>query len=543
MNSDQWERAKEIFDAAADLPIDERHGFVADACHGDSALQLEVEGLLKASERADNFLDIPAVHVKELARPTRQANNFDEDFLPDGELISGRFKIRRLLGSGGMGRVYEAVDTDLGVRVALKTIRSDISSDDRSRRRFKQEVQLTRRITHPNVCRVFDFGRHTPKQEPGGQKRDEFLFFTMELLEGETLADLLRRKGKLELDEALPIIEEIANGLAAAHSLGIVHRDIKPSNILLVPSGEGRRVVVTDFGLARPGSPPKEGSASRWPGSLTEDGGLVGTLAYMAPEQLEGAKVKPTTDVYAFGLLIYEMVTGVKPFDEDLPLGGIAQRISTPPPSPREYVPELNSNWESAILGCLQVEPANRFQHPGEIVAAIQAHASVLLKRPFAKPSQRQLSIRKTRPTHRIWMVIVYAMLVVAVSASVLAYRRWYTTAKVEEGTYLLLTDIKNSTDQARFDGVTELFRSQLVQSPYFRLVSRSDVYDVLHRMNRTDLLKTTSDTHGNGWDPEVGREVAMRLGASRIVFGTISSSGETYALSIKSSDRTTSRG
>ena len=366
MNVNQWERAKEIFDAALKLPIDERSQFVTDACHGDEPLLLEVSGLLDADDQATSFLKTPAIRLYNVFDIHSLADRPHVDLLPEGELISGRFEIKRLLGQGGMGQVYEARDTELGVRVALKTIRPDISSDERASFRFKREVQLTRRVTHPNVCRIFDLGRHTPHPESGHKVRQEFSFLTMELLEGETLADLLRRKGRLDVAEALPIIEQVAEGLAAAHKLGIVHRDIKPSNVVLVPSEDHIRVVVTDFGLARAVASPGNDTVSQLSNRV------VGTLAYMAPEQLAGAEVTPATDTYAFGLVIYEMVTGVRPFDEDLPLGGVAQRLKSAPASPRAHLPELDVRWDAAILRCLQVDPAARFQSPLEVVDAIK---------------------------------------------------------------------------------------------------------------------------------------------------------------------------
>ena len=148
-----------------------------------------------------------------------------------------------------MGQVYEAFDLELKGRIALKAIREDIASDDQVLARFKREVLLTRRITHPNVCRTFDIERHS-SSEKDSLNRD-IIFLTMELLEGETLADFLRRRGRLAAEEALPIVLQMVEALGAAHSAGIVHRDFKPSNVLLVPSGGGFRVVVTDFGLAR----------------------------------------------------------------------------------------------------------------------------------------------------------------------------------------------------------------------------------------------------------------------------------------------------
>jgi serine/threonine protein kinase len=188
----------------------------------------------------------------------------------------------------------------------------------------------------------------------------------MELLQGKTLAEHLRSKGHMNTALALPLIVQIADALSAAHHAGIIHRDFKPSNVILLDSAEGQKAVVTDFGLARSWSP--EGDAS-----LTEAGKMVGTVAYMAPEQLTHGKVTPATDVYPLGLVIYEMVTGRKPFGGEEPMDMVARRLSgLPPPSPSYFSPELDSHWEAAIMRCLHPEPRRRPQTPQEVVSPLK---------------------------------------------------------------------------------------------------------------------------------------------------------------------------
>jgi tRNA A-37 threonylcarbamoyl transferase component Bud32 len=272
-----------------------------------------------------------------------------------GAQLAGRYRIVRFLARGGMGEVYEAEDLVLGERVALKTIRAGAGSE-RMVERFRREVQLARRVTHPNVCRIFDVGVH-----------DGVSFLSMEFLPGRTLSERLDERGRLEPAEAAAIVAQIAAGLAAAHAEGIVHRDLKCQNIMLVPTPRGERVVVTDFGLARLAVTEEDEHA---PDSST-GAGLVGSPAYMAPEQVRGGPITPATDVYALGVVMYEMVTGKLPFVADTPLATAALRLSQPPPSPDSVVADLPERWVTTILRCLERAPERRFPDATAVATAI----------------------------------------------------------------------------------------------------------------------------------------------------------------------------
>ena len=486
MNAQQWERAKEIFDAALTQPQAERSGFVMHACSDDPDLIAEVLELLEADAQAGSFLDTPIVDLKSDSHRGITPVQLPFNILHAGEMISGRFEIGRFLGQGGMGQVYEAKDIELGICVALKTIRPEISSDEHVLARFKKEVHLTRRVTHPNVCRVFDIGRHTPTAGLSSSSSQAFAFLTMELLEGETLSDLLRRKRKLETSETLPIAEQVADGLTAAHRLGIVHRDIKPSNILLVASGTGTRVVVTDFGLARSVTAETSGLLSQSSKSLTGQGRAVGTLAYMAPEQLTGAEITPATDIYAFGLVLYEMVTGTRVFDPNLPFGGIAQRLDGPPALPRLKAPELDDRWESTIVRCLQVDPAARFQSAQEVVEAITVPTSGKPIFPLRKGAR--LGAVNRKPVARTYKIKIGTSLIAALLALALmgvAFRLYKARVKIPEGSSMLLTDIDNETQDPELNAVSDVLRTQLSQSERFDLVDRGKIHDTLGRMGK----------------------------------------------------------
>ncbi len=280
-----------------------------------------------------------------------------------GEEVGERFRIVRLLGQGGMGQVFEAEDLELGTAVALKVIRPDLVRQKGSAERFKREIHLARQVTHPNVCRIFDLFQHRDRLA-WGQESPSILFLTMELVRGETMAERLRREGPFELEEAFPLIREMAAALDAAHQAGVIHRDFKSSNVLLVESDAGIRVVVTDFGVAQEmlGGP-------RGRSDTTASGG--GTPAYAAPEMVAGAAATPAADVYSFGVVIYEMLTGVLPFRGTTPQETARLRLTEDPPALTMHRPELDRRWEAAVLRCLRRRPDERFRHAGELAAQL----------------------------------------------------------------------------------------------------------------------------------------------------------------------------
>ena len=248
--------------------------------------------------------------------------------------------------------------------MALKTLLPAIASDGRMIARFKREIQLSRKVSHPNVCRVFDLARHPAD----GSDPNTTVFLTMEFLPGETLSARLHREGRLSAEEALPILSQTAEALDAAHRAGVIHRDFKPSNVMLVPTAGGTRAVVTDFGLARSCAPSGETTA-------TLTGTMMGTLDYMAPELLAGGSATVASDVYAFGTVAYKMVTGVLPFAADAPLAGAILRSNGPAPSPKTLAPDLDEKWEQAILRALDPDPDRRFARPGHFIKALQGEA------------------------------------------------------------------------------------------------------------------------------------------------------------------------
>jgi tetratricopeptide (TPR) repeat protein/TolB-like protein len=306
-----------------------------------------------------------------------------------------------------MGAVYEAEDLELGGHVALKTVRPETATNPRTIERFKQEIYLARKVTHANVCRIFDLFHHRLGSTDG-----EIMFVTMELLRGETLAERLRRVGRMSTRDFVPLVTQMAQGLHAAHQVGIVHRDFKPSNVVLVPVKEQSddvRAVVSDFGLAHTSS--SDGSQML---ALTGTGDVVGTPAYIAPEILDHRGATAATDIYALGVVMYEMVTGRLPFEGDTPLIAVLERLRRPAESPRALVPELDPRWEAIILRCLEREPADRFASAADVVSA------------FGEPTTAHVPSLRRRRTNRVVMTVAA---VAVLTAGIGALATWASRA------------------------------------------------------------------------------------------------------------------
>ncbi len=305
-------------------------------------------------------------------------------FLPNAS-VAGRFKILRWIGDGGMGEVFEAEDTELEERVALKTLHPAVTAEPGALKRFRREVHLARQVTHPNVCRTFDIFHHPLESTPGAAP---VAFVSMELLQGETLGRRIRRNMRLSPRQALPIVRQLAAALAAAHDAGVIHRDFKSGNVMLVPSSRGERAVVTDFGLAR-GESQDRAEAAVAGGLPGRGSGMAGTPAYMAPEQLNRGEITPAVDVYAFGVVIFEMVTGRLPFEGVASIAEMMRRSREEPPSPRGHVPDLDPRWEAVILRCLRHDPAARFRSALDVVAALEESVALV---PTRQPRRRRFA-------------------------------------------------------------------------------------------------------------------------------------------------------
>ena len=402
------DRVKTLFEVALDMNVDQRAVFLSQNCP-DGAVRAAVEELLASHEKGS------AVLVEPAAPALSEIVDVHVPLLGAGTLLAHRFKIIRFIALGGMGELYEAEDLELHESLAIKTLRPEILRQARAIERFKREVHLARKVTHPNVCRVFDLFRDRP------EGKEEIVFVTMEFLKGETLADRLRRCGRMRTEESLPLIRQMASALGAAHEAGIVHRDFKPGNVMLVDDSSGSRAVVTDFGLAfrEPNSPSYSVKDASWePASM--GGALYGTLAYMAPEQIEGHAPTSASDLYALGLVIYEMVIGVRPFGGDTPMAAAVKRLIEPPPPPTVLDPALDPVWEQTILRCLARDPSRRFASAQEVIDALGGAAQPQA-RPGTQDRRRTGFLQSLRAGHRsIWITGLAA---IAIAVIVVGHR------------------------------------------------------------------------------------------------------------------------
>jgi eukaryotic-like serine/threonine-protein kinase len=244
--------------------------------------------------------------------------------------------------------------------VAVKLLKSESHLGAETIERFRREADLAGRISHPGICAMYGFEQH-PRD--GGELAT---FIVMELLDGQTLYRRRVQGGRLTADEALPIVVQLSHALAAAHQVGVIHRDFKSGNVMIVKTATAERVVVTDFGLARPA---RAGMLA----SLTETGDLLGTPLYMSPEQVRGATLTPATDIYALGVVMFEIVTGGFPFGDDPGLPGAFYKLLGAAPQARTIVKDLPRRWSRTIARCLERLPEDRFQSAIDVAAALQA--------------------------------------------------------------------------------------------------------------------------------------------------------------------------
>jgi serine/threonine-protein kinase len=295
--------------------------------------------------------------------------------------VVGGYRIKEVLGAGAMGTVYLAEDVESGAPVALKILGEGLSRDARFRERFERECALAASLHNPNVVGTIASG-----------KTDGHLFLAMEYVEGADLREILRREAPLEPGRALGLAAQVADALDAAHELGLVHRDVKPGNILVTSGDGGERAVVCDFGLAR-----HVASVS----SLTTDRGFVGTIDYVPPEQIEGGQIGPRADLYSLGCVLFECLTGAKPFERESELSVVFAHLNDPPPQATAFRSELPAAWDAFFATALAKEPAERFGSGRELVDAA-----------------RTASVGKRRRSRPRRPVIAAAVALVAVAAA-----------------------------------------------------------------------------------------------------------------------------
>lgn len=347
MTPERWRILQELFQRAIQHP-EQRSDWIAELRARDAELAKELAALIEAYDRS-------TVAMEQSAGPL--ATGPPRLFF-DGQLILGRFEIVRFLGRGGMGEVYEANDREMG-RIALKTVRRDISADEGVLSRLRQEVQIARQIASPYVCRVYEFF-----PIPAHEAYQEIACFTMEFLDGCTLSHHIKDVGTMPWPQIKQLAENVCEGLHAIHQAGFIHRDLKTSNVMVVERNGRTEAVVMDFGLVRKAL---AFTAAASDASVTA---IAGTPQYMAPEQFQGGQVSPATDLYAMGIILYEMIAGRNPFDAATPLAAAAQRARhvEPVSALRSDIPR---HMSGVIARCLEYDPGCRYQSARDLAHAI----------------------------------------------------------------------------------------------------------------------------------------------------------------------------
>ena len=520
MIAGKWEQIKDLFEIALDLSPEEQREFLRSLSLKDPTAANEVIKLLHSYEQAGEFLLQPCTVASEFL----EGLEIEQYRFAPGDVLCGRFRVVDLIGQGGMGEVYKAWDEDLEDHIALKILRAEISTQELFTSRFRREIQLARKVTHPNVCRIFDSFKH-PFVEGA-----YIPVLSMELLQGRTLAEHLKEKKRFEVAEALPIARQIINGLSAIHTAGIIHRDLKPANLFMAKpttpqpmASEGRspkdhkdggqseifQIKITDFGIA--GQIPETLPSA----AHSEISRFLGTPDYMAPEQLEQGQTSIRSDIYSLGLVLYQITTGTKPFDR----APTWKRLTADPPSPRKIIPSLPENWNKTILCCLERNPEYRFQCAQAVLDGLEGTNS-----PGAIP-RKPLRVRLARGAQsNAGRIAVFFLLLMALCAGV--YRYFNQRAGISQGAMVFLANLRDDTKEEYFQGLPLALKRQLEQSARFEAVTTEDsrIQSVLTRMGRT-----TKETNGL----RVGRDVALQSEASFVLFSRLSKGKQGYVLSI----------
>jgi len=403
-----------------------------------------------------------------------------------------RYHVESLLGSGGMGKVYKARDRELERTVAIKVLRPDLMTDSMALQRFKHELLLASSISHPNILRIHDLGEYK------GIK-----FISMAYVDGGDLTQVLRKEGRLPLDRVLNIMRQLAAALAAAHGVNVVHRDLKPQNILM---GSADHIYVTDFGIAKTLESDRT--------SVTRTGAVLGTPLYMSPEQVEGKALDHRSDLYTYGLILYEMLTGVLPFTGDTTFQLMYQRVHQLPKRPELVIPDLPPYLSRICLKCLEKDPANRYQSANEILVDLEFK--------HAPTHTRTVQITLPAIPQKLWLISGAAVLVLLAGLLAIPQVRDFIfrhksaeaisgIPSLQRGKFVAVLPMRILGDQNSLgyvaDGLVEELSAKLFQ-----------LHD-MHTASASEVQKARPSTSLN--------DVARQLGVNLVVSGTIQGSGD----------------
>jgi len=436
--------------------------------------------------------------------------------LTTGSTFAGRYQIIEELGKGGMGKVYKVHDMKIKEKIALKLIKPEIAKDKKTIERFSNELRLTRKIRHKNVCQMFDLG-----EDQGTQ------FITMEYVPGEDLRSLIRRIGQLPIGKSISIFKQICEGLAEAHRLGVVHRDLKSNNIMIDKEGNVR---IMDFGIAR----------SLEAKGITGAGMMIGTPEYMSPEQVEGKEVDQRSDIYSLGVILYEMVTGRVPFEGDTPFTIGMKHKGEIPQNPKKLNSQISDELDRVIMRCLEKEKEKRYPSAGEVRSELENIEKGIPTSERVIPEKKPLTSREITVQFSLKKAFVPALIVIAIV--VIGIVIWQLLPKKEAASIipsdkpsLAVMYFENNTGDRNLDhwrkALAELLIADLSQSKHLVVLSRDRLFHILSEMN---LAEATSYSFSDL------KEVAKKGGVEHVLQGAYAKAGENFRLDIMLQDAST---
>jgi TolB-like protein/tetratricopeptide (TPR) repeat protein len=512
MTPERWHKVKKIFQAALDRAPEERSAFVSGACAGDELLRQEVESLLAAHAKDGSFIDSPAYRTMETL--TRYGD------LEPGQKV-GHYEILATLGKGGMGEVYLAKDLKLTRQVALKVLPSLKLGAAHAGKRLLREARAAAALDHPNICGIYEIS-----------EADGMSYIAMQYLDGETLETRIAN-GSLSFDEALDIGVQIADGLAEAHAHDLVHRDIKPANIVITSRGQAK---ILDFGLAKNTERTIDGAAAETKTMLSTPGMILGTAPYMSPEQVRGERLDARTDIFSFGVVLYEMFCGDNPFAKS----STAETIGAILYENAQFAtidPRLPERIEEVIGRCLIKEREKRYQSMSEVASDLKAlretggkTADVMtaalpssrLGQPVSRDSANATPWRVKREQHRAWWWVgsLAAIVLLALTGLFLWSRmRSNASARTLVIDSLAVLPLVNSTgDPSKdylADGISESLIGSLSQLSDVKVISRNSSFTF--KGKETDAQK-----------------IAKQLGVRGIIAGTLRQVGDDFDVYIE---------